>query len=114
MKKLSKQMKVGLILLGVSILVLGAMLWMPTYLAGPDGLEQVTFDLSGDNEYEPTSPLDYIYALFPDYSSNALGDGYIQNWIVGIIGTIIAFFFIMGILKLVFIKKPVIESNVPN
>ena len=83
------------------LLVLAAMLWMPIYLAGPDGLEQVTFDLTGNNEYEPESDFEYTDAPFPDYEFVDTENGYGHAWVIGLIGSIIAFAVIFGLMKVI-------------
>ena len=84
---------------------LGAMLWMPIYLAGPDGLEQVTFDLSGDDEYEPESDYNYDRSPFPDYEFLGINNGYVHTWLIGLIGAVITFAVMFGLLKFMMVRK---------
>lgn len=102
---MEKTTKLGIGICGISIGILFVMLWMPIYFAGPDGLEQATYDITGDSEYEPAPILNFTGFLFPDYSSPIFGEGYFQSWIVGVIGTAITFILMVGLLSIIRKKK---------
>ncbi|MCF2141769.1 MAG: PDGLE domain-containing protein [Candidatus Lokiarchaeota archaeon] len=101
---MKREYKIALMLFGGSMVILGAFLWMPLYLAGPDGLERVMFDLTNNEEYEPDSNIEYESAPFPDYSFKISENTYIHTWLIGLIGAIIVGAVMFGIFKLVKIK----------
>ena len=87
---------------GGSMIILGAFLWMPM-LAGPDGLERVLFNLTGNEEYEPDTDANYDGAPFPDYGFPIGENTYLQSWLVGLIGaliTAVSMFLLFKIVKL--------------
>lgn len=108
---MQKATKMGLGILGFALGILLLMLWMPMYFASPDGLEQATYDITGDSEYEPAPIVNFTNFIFPDYSSATLGEGYIQSWIVGVIGAAITFIMIVGLLSLIRGKKRNIKTQ---
>jgi len=74
-------------------------------IAGPDGLERVLFNISGNDEYEPESDFSYDGAIFPDYEFLNIENTYLHSWLIGLIGLIITFATLYGILKLTLIKR---------
>jgi hypothetical protein len=101
---MKREYKVALIVFGGSMLVLGAFLWVPLYLAGPDGLERTLFDLTRNEEYEPVTSVDYSGAPFPDYTLQIGDNIYIQAWLVGLIGAVIVCVVMFGLFKLFKVK----------
>lgn len=108
---MKKEYRIALILFCGSMVVLGGFLWMPLFLAGPDGLERVLFDLSNNEEYEPESDVNYDAAPFPDYSLQIGDNVYIQSWLVGLIGALIVAGVMFGLLKLFKIRKNLKELD---
>ncbi|MHA1794852.1 MAG: PDGLE domain-containing protein [Promethearchaeota archaeon] len=102
---MKREYKIALILFGGSMIILGAFLWMPLYLAGPDGLERVLFNLTNNEEYEPSSEVDYTAAPFPDYSFRIGENTYIHTWLIGLIGAVIVGAVMFGIFKLLKIRQ---------
>ena len=100
---MKRESKVVLFTFTFTLIVLAAFLWMPM-IAGPDGLEQVQFDITGNDEYEPESDFSYDGAIFPDYEFLNIENTYIHSWLIGLIGSIITFVLIFGLLKLALIK----------
>ncbi|MHA1522318.1 MAG: PDGLE domain-containing protein [Promethearchaeota archaeon] len=87
---------------GGSMVILAAFLWMPM-LAGPDGLERVLFNLTGNEEYEQENDINYEGAPLPDYGFPIGENTYIQSWIVGLIGgliTALCMYFLFKVVKL--------------
>jgi len=107
---MKREHKVVLFTFISTLIVLAAFLWMPM-IAGPDGLEQVQFDITGNDEYEPESDFSYDGALFPDYEFLNTDNTYIHSWLIGLIGSIITFGLIFGLLKLTQIKGKHKEEN---
>ncbi len=89
----------------ISLGVLAALLWIPIYLAGPDGLEQVQYDLTGNDEYEPESNFSFDWSPFPDYGFIGIDNNYAHTWLIGLIGSIIACFMIFGGFKLILVNR---------
>ncbi len=102
---MNRENKVVLITLVITLGILASFLWMPLYIAGPDGLEQVQFDLTGNNEYEPKADFSYKGAIFPDYNFLSGESSYLNSWLIGLIGIILTFGLLFGVLKLVLIRK---------
>ncbi len=107
---MKRENKVVLFTFIFTLILLAAFLWMPM-IAGPDGLEQVQSDITGDDEYEPESDFSYNGALFPDYGFLNTENTYIHSWLIGLIGSIITFGLIFGLLKLTLIKRNSKEEN---
>ncbi|QEE15824.1 PDGLE domain-containing protein [Promethearchaeum syntrophicum] len=107
---MKRENKVLLFTFTFTLIILAAFLWMPM-IAGPDGLEQVQFDLTGNDEYEPESDFSFEGALFPDYEFLNINNTYIHSWLIGLIGSIITFGIIFGLLKLTLIKGKNKEKN---
>ena len=103
---MDKSKKIAVIVFSVSLLVLAGMLWMPN-LSGPDGLEQVMFDLTGNDEWEPDSEFDFDSALLPDYEFLGIENGYIHSWLIGLIGATITFIVMFGLMKLIIVKRKI-------
>lgn len=100
---MKRENKVVLFTFISTLIILAAFLWMPM-IAGPDGLEKVQFDLTGNDEYEPESDFSYDGALFPDYEFLNIDNTYMHSWLIGLIGSIITCVLIFGLLKLALIK----------
>ena len=101
---MKRENKVVLFTFIFTLIVLAAFLWMPM-IAGPDGLEKVLFDISGNDEYEPESHFSYNGAIFPDYEFLNIENTYLHSWLIGLIGLIITFAIFFGVLKLTIIKR---------
>ena len=83
------------------IIVLALFLYIPTYIAGPDGLEAV-FDTYG---FAP--PEASWVGIFPDYTIPGIMNEWITSLFAGILGTLIVFAVAYGLGKLVVnTKKP--------
>ena len=102
---MKRELKIAGIVFAGSLVVLAGFLWMPLFLAGPDGLEQVLFDLSGNDEYEPNNPINYEGALFPDYEFSLIPNSYLASWLVGLIGAILCAGVMFGLLKMIKITR---------
>jgi len=94
---MKRENKVVLFTFTFTLIVLAALLWMPM-IAGPDGLEKAQYDITGNDEYEPES----------DFSNT-----YIHSWLIGLIGSILTFGLIFGLLKLTLIKGNSKKENTP-
>lgn len=103
---MDKSKKITVIIFSASLLVLAGMLWMPM-LSGPDGLEQVMFDLTGNDEWEPESEFEFDSALLPDYEFLGIENGYFHSWLVGLIGATITFIIMFGLMKVIIVKRNV-------
>ena len=97
--------KIAIFTFFISLGVLAALLWVPIYLAGPDGLEQVQFDLTGNDEYEPESDFSFDWSPFPDYEFLNIDNNYGHTWLIGLIGSIITCIVIFGGFKLLLVNK---------
>ncbi|MHA1131080.1 MAG: PDGLE domain-containing protein [Candidatus Helarchaeota archaeon] len=86
--------------LAVIIVVLAAFLYIPTYIAGPDGLEAV-FQTYG---FEPTGTP--WVGLFPDYAFPGISSPFITSLMAGIVGTLIVFMVAYGFGKLMVTSRP--------
>ena len=109
---MKRENKVVLFTFTFTLIVLAAFLWVPM-ISGPDGLEQVQFDITGNDEYEPESDFSYDGALFPDYEFLNIDNTYVHSWLIGLIGSIITFGLIFGLLKLTLIKGNSKKENTP-
>ncbi|MHA1649645.1 MAG: PDGLE domain-containing protein [Candidatus Helarchaeota archaeon] len=85
--------------LAVIIVILAIFLYIPVYIAGPDGLEAV-FETYG---FEPAGA-PWI-GFFPDYTFPGIADPWITSLFAGIIGTFIVFAVAYGLGKLMVVKK---------
>lgn len=92
-----------------TFIVLAGLLWMPIYLAGPDGLERTMYDLTGNEEYKPDTSVENNVAPFPDYEFPWGTASYFETWLIGIIGGIISMVIAIGLMKLVKSKRD--DSN---
>ena len=108
---MKKHNKVALITFGISLVVLAAFLWSPIYLAGPDGLEQVLFDLTGNDEWEPETDLSYEGSPFPDYEFAGVENTYLHTWVIGLIGSLMTFVVIFSLTKIMTYKKKKSETD---
>ena len=106
---ITNKYKKPIIIFSITMVFLLLMLWMPA-LAGPDGLEQVLFDITGNDAYEPTTNIENNNALFPDYE----GGSYLGTWGVGIIGSLIALLIGIVIFKVINFKKKQVEAPQKN
>lgn len=78
----------------VIIVILAVFLYIPTYLAGPDGLEAV-FQTHG------FTPPDAAWGgIFPDYTIPGIVNEWITSLFAGILGTVIVFAVAYGFGKL--------------
>ena len=102
---MKKQYKFALMTFGITMVVLAAFLWSPIFLAGPDGLEKSLFDLTGNDEWEPESDVNYDGSPLPDYEFKGVENGYFHSWVVGLIGSVLTFVLIFGLTKIMTYKK---------
>lgn len=109
---MKKNYKIALMAFSGSLLVLAAFLWMPM-LAGPDGLERVLYNLTGNEDYEPESDINYEAAPFPDYAFQFGENGYFQTFLIGLLGASIVAGVMFGVMKLLALKpkQPKLEEN---
>ena len=80
-------------------IVLALFLYIPTYIAGPDGLEAV-FDSYG---FAPPEAL--WVGILPDYTIPGIVNEWITSLFAGILGTLIVFAVAYGLGKLVVSSK---------
>ena len=107
---MKRENKVVLFTFTFTLIVLAAFLWMPM-IAGPDGLEKAQFDITGNDEYEPESDFSYDGALFPDYEFLNINNTFAHSWLIGLIGSLITFGLIFGLLKITLKKGNSKEGN---
>ncbi len=111
MKIINRTNKIAIYTFLISLGALAALLWIPIYLAGPDGLEQVQYDLTGNGEYEPESNFSFDWSPFPDYEFINTDNNYGHTWLIGLIGSIITCFIIFGGFKLLLVKRQSEKKN---
>ncbi len=87
-----------IVVISAAVVLLG-MLWMPIFFAGPDGLERVLFNITGNEEYEPETDV-VINSPFPDYLIPNWENEYLNAWVSGIIGMLLVFLVMFGMFKL--------------
>ena len=85
--------------LAAIIIILAIFIYVPTYIAGPDGLEAV-FHTYG---FEP--PEAPWIGFFPDYTFPGITDPFISSLFSGILGTLIVFGVAYGLGKLMVTGK---------
>ncbi len=85
--------------LAAIIIILTIFLYVPTYIAGPDGLEAVFQTYSIE---PPDAPW---IGFFPDYTFPGISDPLITSFFAGVIGTLVVFGIAYGIGKLIVVKK---------
>ncbi|NVM53397.1 MAG: hypothetical protein HWN66_06800 [Candidatus Helarchaeota archaeon] len=81
------------------IIILAVFLYIPTYVAGPDGLEAV-FHTFG---FTPPEPI--WGGIFPDYTIPGIINEWLTSLFAGILGTVIVFGVAYGFGKLIATKK---------
>lgn len=81
------------------IIILAVFLYVPTYIAGPDGLETVFVT------YGFTPPNQIWGGLLPNYTIPWIMNEWVAGFLSGVLGTLIVFAIAYFIGKLLIIKK---------
>lgn len=81
------------------IIILAIFLYVPTFIAGPDGLESV-FEIFGFSPPEAT-----WVGIFPDYTIPGVVNEWITSLFAGIMGTLVVFAVAYGFGKLMLTVK---------
>jgi hypothetical protein len=82
------------------IVILAVFLYVPTFIAGPDGLEAV-FETYG---FTPPNPI--WNGLLPDYTIPWIMDAWVTSLLSGILGTLIVFAIAYAFGKVIIAKTP--------
>ncbi|MHA1794301.1 MAG: PDGLE domain-containing protein [Promethearchaeota archaeon] len=89
------------------IIILAVFLFVPVFLAGPDGLERVMEDQG------VAGPESSWTGIFTDYTFWGIQDPFLSSLIAGVLGTLIIFLVAFALFKFLS-KKPVINTNNTN
>jgi len=78
-----------------SLVILAIFIYIPTFIAGPDGLERVM------ENHGVEAPEPIWQGVLPDYSIPGIEDPWISSLLAGVIGSVIMLVVVFGVLYLI-------------